>query len=228
MKKTLFIASVVCGAVLLATSTALAVSMSGYSEGWDSGDLAGWVANTTQTTVNVVNTGGNPDGYLYSKGNNMTGTWDIGALSTLPEVTGDYSGTIWQASFDLLFISGSFDDAWLRFRYQDSTYNGWRYDLTDSFLLGEWTSFSVTFDPAWSDSEAMAAGWEQESLPSVSWGQTMSDVYTTEIRISGEGFLEAGIDNYRLEVIPEPGTLILMGVGLLGLVALRRKYKQSR
>lgn len=178
--------------------TAFGLAKSGYAEGWNiSGTLAGWEANTVKTHVAVVDSGGNPGGYLYTFGD-VGDSFDIGAVSKLPEVTGDYRGTKWRISFDLLFISGSFDHAWLRFRYQDAGHNGWRHSLICGSAcapIGKWTHFEVSFDPAWSDSEAMAAGWEQESF-SPSWNQTMSNVFSTEIRISSEGFSEAGIDNF--------------------------------
>jgi len=189
------------------SGTAFTDPISEYFEGWDVGeDLQGWIANTTKSNVAVVDTGGNPGGFLFSSGN-VSASFDIGAVSTLAEVTGNYSGTLWRVSFDLLFISGNFDNLWLRYRFRDSTQNGWLKSLTGSFPLGVWTSFTVTFDPAWSDSEAMAAGWVPDNAvsptvqPSVSWSQTMSEVFTKEIRISGEGFLEAGIDNVRLTAL---------------------------
>jgi hypothetical protein len=183
-----------------------------YFAGWDvSGDTAGWLRNTIASNLAVVDTGGNPGGYLRTFGD-ASGTLDIGAVANkflVPDVTGDYSGTPWVVSFDLLFISGNFDNAWLRFRFSVFT-NGWRLPLTNSFPMGQWRHFTVTFDPAWSDSEAVAAGWVRESN-SVSWSQTMSDVFTTEIRISAEGSAEAGIDNYRLAPVPEVDTDIKPG-----------------
>ena len=39
-----------------------------HTDGWDvSGDLAEWMANTTKTNVVVEDTGGNPDGYLFTE-----------------------------------------------------------------------------------------------------------------------------------------------------------------
>lgn len=217
---------VIAGSGLLITNIALAVPVSGYSEGWNvSGDLAGWGPNTTQTNVAVVDAGGNPDGYLYSYGN-VSGSFDIGANYRGPELTGDYSGNIWQMSFDLNFMRGNFDDAWLRFRYQDSSHNGWMYDLTDVFALGFWDSYSVTFDSSWTDAEAMAMGWLQEST-SASFADTMADVYTTEIRLSGEGSLAAGIDNFQLASVPEPGSLLLLSLGIIGLSLGRRVNHNS-
>jgi uncharacterized repeat protein (TIGR01451 family) len=198
--------------VAISKPIAFGFATSGYSEGWNaSGDLAGWEANTTKTNVAVMDSGGNPGGYLYTFGD-IGASFDIGAVSRLPQVTGDYGGTTWRVSFDLLFISGSFDNAWLRFRFQDASHNGWLYPLIPAGTpMGKWTHFEVFFDPAWSDSEAIAAGWEQEPF-SPSWSQTMSNVFYTEIRLSSEGFSEAGIDNFTQVAtgacVPPPPDLV--------------------
>ncbi len=219
----------------LCATSIFAAPVSGYMEGWDvAGDLADWESNTTVTTVVHSNTGGNPDGHLQTRGTGAN-SFDVGALTQLPDVTGDYGGTIWTVSVDVAFFSedftgaGSFDDAWLRFRYQDSTENGWTYSLTDMFSA-DWETFSVTFDTSWSDAEAMANGWFPDNMsvdpganPSESWMTTMSDVYTTEVRLSGEGDLLAGIDNFKLQAIPVPAAVWLFGSGLIGLVGLARR-----
>jgi len=206
------------------TSLAYALPVPGYSEGWNvSGDLAGWNPNTTQTNVEVIDSGGNPGGYLHSYGN-VAGSFDVGAVYSGSELTGDYGGQIWQVSFDINYLSGRFDDAWLRYRYQDSSYNGWIYDLTDVFNQGEWQSYSVAFDSSWSDTEAVAMGWQQQST-SPSFATLMSDVYTTEIRVSGEGELSVGIDNFRLHSsnVPEPASIVLLVLGLVGLKLIQRE-----
>ena len=217
-------------ASLLVTSVN-AASLAGYSEGWDTaGDLAGWGPNTTVTTVVHAASGGNPGGHLQSRGIGA-GTFDIGALSQLPDITGSFGSTVWTASVDLSFINGNFDDAWLRFRYLDSTENGWNFSLTNVFPA-DWTTFSVTFDPTWTDVQAMANGWLPDNIaidpganPSQTWALTMSDVYTTEVRLSGEDSLLAGIDNFRLQPVPIPAAFWLFGSGLVGLIGIARRKK---
>jgi len=225
-----------CAASLsIFASSVFAVPVSGYSEGWDvPGDLAGWSSNTSITTVVQSSTGGNPDGYLATRGTGA-GSFDVGALTDLSAVTGDFSGSLWTVSVDLAFFSeaftgaGSFDNAWLRFRYQDSTQNGWDYSLTNAFSA-DWTTFTVTFDPTWTDAEAMLNGWLPDNMsidgganPSQSWATTMSNVYTTEVRLSGEGDLLAGIDNFKLNAVPVPAAAWLFGSGLLGMFGMARR-----
>ena len=105
------------------------------------------------------------------------------------------------------------------------------FHLTDSFPSGAWQSYSVTFDPSWSDAQAMAAGWATDLADgsgSVSFSETLSNVFTTEVRISGVGDVQAGIDNFNLVgEVPEPSTYAMM-LGGLGLLAMGwRKRKSS-
>lgn len=198
---------------------------SGYSETWDTaGDLAGWLGNTTDSVVNNPGVGGNGGGYLETA---RSGPFPIGAMTLLPAATGSFGTQVWNAKVDLIGLTGTSSDVWLRFRFQDSTFNGWRYRLTDE-LSRDWQTFGVTFDATWSDVQAQAHGWETDfadGFGSVSWAQTLGSVYTTEIRIDGTPALKAGIDNFSLTAVPEPSSyaLVLAGLGVAGCVARRRR-----
>jgi len=222
----------------LAGTQANAAPVSGYMEGWNTlGDTAGWDANTIVSSIFVQpHTSSLTDGYLETRGDGRN-SFDIGAKTQLPDATGDFGGGVWNVGVDLAFLSegfngaGSFDDAWLRFRYQDSSHNGWNYSLSNIFDT-DWNTFSVTFDTSWNDATAMANGWLPDNMSvnpsansSESWAITMSDVYTTEIRLSGEGLLIGGIDNFKLTAVPVPAAVWLFGSGLIGLVGLARRKK---
>lgn len=190
LKWRFFIISV---AIMLITSMT-AFGASTVFEDFDSPALNGWEANTIQTNIELRPTGGNPNGYLYSSSD---GSWGIvGAVNKTKQYTGDYA-SIRKVSVDLMFIYDAFTEAWFRFRYHSAEYNGWKYPLTTSFQLGSWQTYSVVFDPTWSDSQAMAAGWVQEAT-SASFRETMADVYSAEVRVLGDGALAIGIDNFLL------------------------------
>lgn len=190
-----------------------------HVEDWEGGTLAGWTNNTINSVVVYVAAGGNPDGHIQTRRSDTEG-FDIGALTDIPDFTGDYAAAgITGASVDLNFLIGKFTDAWLRFRYQDSTQNGWRYPLTDVYTNNTWQTYAVYFNPAWSDLQARAAGWitdddvDPGAGSSVSFAQTLANVYTAEVRVAGDDSIIAAIDNFS--VIPEPATLVLLGLGCL-------------
>jgi hypothetical protein len=196
----------------------------GYSEDWNGGDFAGWFANTTSSTVVNPGAGGDPDGYLLSRRN---GGFSAGATTDVADAAGNFAPGEWRANVDLLGVVGATSDVWLRFRFQDSTFNGWRYRL-DDVLSDTWTTYTVVFNTTWTDAEAALAGWATDlpdGFASVSWAQTMSNVYRSEVRADGSSTLALGIDNFQLigpsGNVPLPMPLALFGVGAILLTGVR-------
>lgn len=95
--------------VLILSFPALAAS--DYSVAWEHGDLAGWHPNTIQTDLVVMETGGNPGGFLHSS-RSPDETLEIGADCQLPEVTGDY-GEAPIEEFPLILIFSVAISLWL-------------------------------------------------------------------------------------------------------------------
>ncbi len=163
-------------------------------EDWNDGNLDGWSVITSRSIVQALTTDGNPGGYLYSIVTATNGYY-VGAKNSGPDYSGNLASQgLKKVSADIKLIGGGFYRAYLRFRYKSSSYNGWKYTLAASMATGQWNTYAVEFNPNWTDEEAIAAGWIQESY-SPSFAETMSDVYYTEIKIQGWNWLEAGIDN---------------------------------
>lgn len=177
-------------------------------DGWDKGSLEGWTGVTSRSSVAIRTSGGNPNGYVHATC--QTDSYAVGASTNgIQEYSGNYAAaSIKRISVDLRFLSGSFSTAWLRFRYKDASYNGWKYPLTRSFPLNTWKTYTISFDPTWTDSQALAAGWVQESS-SPGFRATMADVYTAEIRITGYGIMEADLDNFGLYTTGAENSYIL-------------------
>jgi hypothetical protein len=152
--------------------------------------------------------GGNPGGYLRSAcAEAFAGTFLGGADTERADLTGDRRFRIWTVSVDLKGIEGQPTGVFLRFRNRAQEgwlLNGWRYRLATS-LSGDWTRYSVTFDPGWSDAEARAHGWDKDFADgafSPSWADNMARVGTAEIRVEALEPLVVGIDNYTLVAVP--------------------------
>ncbi len=219
--------AVVIAVGLLAGSALAAVP---YSEDWSAGNTNGWIGNTTSSVV-VREAGiGNPAGSIATRRDLTPPVFEIGATTELAAVSGDYTGQpAWMVSFDVFYDIGNFTDAWLRFRYQDFTMNGWYLDVADVFP-NSWQSYSAMFDPSWTDAQAAANGWVDETGGTVSWQQLMSDVYHPEIRLSlGDDFSAiALIDNFVLKsVVPEPATTALLLTAIGGVVLVMRRVRRD-
>ncbi|MCA9103146.1 MAG: hypothetical protein KDA63_18450, partial [Planctomycetales bacterium] len=174
-----------------------------YSEDWTAGDTNGWQAGTTSTTLLRDDTTGNPAASLVLRRILQEPIFDLSATTELAAVSGDYTGeAAWMVSFDVLYDQGGFSDTWLRFRYQDFTFDGWHIDVADVFP-NSWQSYSVMFDPSWTDVEAAANGWVDETGGVVSWQTLMSNVYHPEVRlVLGDELSAIGhVDNFVLKAV---------------------------
>ena len=192
--------------------------------------LGSWEPNTTQTNITHEATGGNPDGYLVTDNLRRPQNFHtVGAVNKTSDYSGVFAEGVWTISVDLNFLRGDFDDARLRFRFQDSTANGWYISLEDTVFENEWTSYAIKFDTTWDDADAQNAGWVKEAdgpTATPSFNDLWDNVYTSEVRILGtpnSNTLLAGIDNYQASIVPIPAAVWLLGSGLLAFMSLTRR-----
>ena len=215
------------GVGLFGAQSASAVTI--YAQGWNTpGDTQGWTPDVLNGVVSVPAAGGNPGGYLdLAEGP----TFDIvGGVGNFPPIIGNYAAAgIFSVSFDINLFSGTFTLEAFRVRYKDATFNGWYHPVT-YVAGGGWEHFVITFDPTWSDAQAIAAGWVSEG--DQDFATTMSDVFNPEIRLEGTGSnLHGGLDNFQVDArvlgVDEPGTVPLFVVGLLSLFGAMRRARRA-
>ncbi|MFV2067675.1 MAG: PEP-CTERM sorting domain-containing protein [Pirellulales bacterium] len=186
-------------------------------------DVAGWVGNTTSSVVVHGADGGNPGGHLLTRKDLSPPVFDIGALidqADNPNFGGDYGAAgIVRVSVDLNFMTDNVDAAWVRFR-TGSAVNGWLYPLTNVFPTDAWNTYSVDFNPLWTDQQAQDAGWltdqdiDAGADPSPNFVSVLEDVDTAEVRIVSVGSTVVGIDNFGI-FVPEPSSVLLLVLGAL-------------
>jgi hypothetical protein len=194
----------------------------GYFEDWEDA-LAGtaqWLSSGGSCIARSLDDQDN--GYL-----NVAMCEGIGGAAYLEdELSGDFSGSTWTLSADFRCFLGTCAEPSLRFYENDSDVI-WIYEF-DGVITDEWQTFSVTFDPSWSYSEAQNAGWTANTDSDFS--DTMSNVGSTQLWINGtppeiEGFLIGGIDNVTLEGTLESSFTIEVEEGFnsfdLGFVQVR-------
>jgi hypothetical protein len=181
----------------------------------------GWIRNTTSSTVVHVAAGGNPGGFIETRKDLTPPVFDVGAMTPNPNFTGDYAAAgIMQASVDVNFMTNNITGAWLRYR-TDAVTNGWLFPLTNAFPTDVWNTYTVNFNPTWTDIQARNAGWltdddlDPGTDPSPTFASVLASVGTAEVRIgSMPTSTLAGIDNYAI-AIPEPRALVLAIAGCL-------------
>ena len=210
-------------ALLAMVSTPALGATLGAVETWDS-DLADWQQGTTASVAVHAANGGNPDGHLQVRRDLGEAFFDVGAQTdSSADFIGDYAAAnIGQISVDLNFMTSNITDAQLRFR-RNAVENGWRISLTDQFLPDNtWNTYSVLFDPTWTDQQATDAGWIKDDPTVPSFADVFADVGRTEVRLSSTNESTLfGIDNFALNV-PEPSSLGIASI-LLGFATLRRR-----
>lgn len=166
--------------------------------GWDGGTVDGWLPATGQAILATPLSGGLNGGYLESYEETFT-HGIVGAITYQPTHTGDYTahGFV-RIQVAVKFISSGFLSAYVHMRYLDSTHNGWQLPLNADFENHYWQLNYYDFDPNWTDQQAVAAGWIQESN-TPSFAETMAQVYSAGVKATGIGALSVGIDHFSLQ-----------------------------
>ncbi len=179
-------------------------------DGWDAGTVDGWLPATGIATLEAPLTGGFNEGYLNSTEQVFT-YGIVGAINYGSDYTGNFNthGFV-RIQVAVKFLTGSFLTSYFHVRYMDSAHNGWALALNADFEDPEWQLLFFDFDPAWTDQQAIAAGWVQE-VATPDFATTMADVYSTGIKATGTGSLSMGIDHFSLQDPSTPTTNMTLG-----------------
>jgi hypothetical protein len=171
----------------------------------------GYGANfvSPQNSATWVGIGGNPDGYISGDSSNLYAVW---TYTTTPY--GDMTGLTLQ--IDTKVTDGETGNA------QFYVGRGGAYFIDGSWAIGSdttWTTHTTILDSAhfthWTGVDSGAY-----TLAQVLQAPDDIGIFFGGGLANGTGLLE--VDNYGTRV-PEPGTLLLLGGGLVGLYGFRKK-----
>ncbi len=224
MKRTLAIAMVLC---LIGCGLANAET---FSEDWNSG-AGGWYEGSGSAyAIFWASTGGVDDSGCYQ------GTRNAGLVPCLwpyqppatTNFTGDletvYGNSLISISYDVKDFAGTATPGVWHTIYQGGNY--WTKQLSET-SPAEWTRVSTVIDTTWTDEEANANGWALLG-GSGTWAALMDNVQEHWLHHNGlggpgSGDIHIGVDNLTMSSVPEPSTVILTALAVLGFVGCFRR-----
>ncbi len=169
-----------------------------FKEEWNNSDnLSNWKSLRSSISYDIDK--GNPGASLKVKSNNIRHD-EIG-VSVDKRYTGNLAcNNITGINFDIKTPDMNFFEVRLRCNINKA----WKKIFTrEDFKINSWSHLSVKLDPTWSDSEAIANGWEQESpLRVISFAENLNLISALEIygitHFCRDSLLQFNIDNFQV------------------------------
>jgi hypothetical protein len=207
LKTTISLASL---AGLLIGNTVFAQNLI-QNPGFSTGDLTGWtpLGVTSGATITVNPTGGNPGDYAWL--NNTVEAYNLALSQTTPNGSVVGAGLTVNYSFDLLGgnqAAGGVDFIHI-----------WDENSTGG-VISQGPGLLGPYFPS-------ASGWTTYtgSFTTVAGSDHLGIEFDATTGANTGSMDQMGIDNVVLSVVPEPTTLSLAAMGLLGVWTLRRGRK---
>jgi hypothetical protein len=91
---------------------------------------------------------------------------------------------------------------------------------TTPFIRGQWVDFDVTIDL---DNNTHTGRYNGIQVVTGAWYGAPGVAAIANIDLFGNNASPIYYDNLELAIVPEPATFVALGVGLAGLLALRRR-----
>ena len=168
---------------------------------FNTGDTTGWwtyVPDTANSSLTVANLPGityDSTPYLYMMARSPSSDAILGQD---PAVA---AGSQYQVSLN--YRGNNWGGAGVSINYKDSSFN---------YINYEWATLYT--------GNGIDTGWQ--SFTSPTWTAPANTAYV-EVRLEGYGWSDTYIDNVSVNVIPEPGSAVLLGLGALALLVRRRR-----
>ncbi|NQU23834.1 MAG: PEP-CTERM sorting domain-containing protein [Candidatus Nealsonbacteria bacterium] len=101
----------------------------------------------------------------------------------------------------------------------DAVYGAWTFDVTGSYTVGDPAYLSFDVGPGFDRADLNL--WHYD-------GSQWSEFVAADLTCNGDyaSFTVTGFSGYAVSAVPEPGTLVMLGVGVVSLGLIRRRRKR--
>lgn len=155
-----------------------------------------------------------------------SGVWSFSGELYIPTA---FTGTTWFIMMNTYTAAGGGGGNWsMQMQFNSTTgmitnLGGSNNTVTQTqvpFIRGQWVPFSVFIDL---DTNTHTGTYNSQEVVTGPWYGAPGVAAIANIDLYANNATSVYYDNLSLQVVPEPATFVALGIGLAGLVALRRR-----